>query len=329
MLEGGGNQVEHAEALLMLQEVLDQQSRALLDDDEDAMRATVNLPYRRLTMDADVIVERDEDLQKDVNTYSYSLRSLGVNHLIRLATDAEFLNQTLIEGHYVTHALCNATPMVPSYLNRVMMQNFDGVWKVIEIASEVASQGWPINLLHVAGAGSGSVRNSKVEYDPRRDVQHPLPVYQRFLDRLTDATVTQNFDAYIALCDLPFSSHGNALDTLMSSPEDVRPFFDLTVDMINGDTADTFVRNAETAQFVGPDIICGYHHSLFLKGGQRAIPPIKSRMILKHTGMGWKLKHVTNSIANATYPYTAPEPTRALPTHREIQERTKSWPTSL
>ena len=128
---------------------------------------------------------------------------------------------------------------------------------------------------------------------------------------------------------MPYTSHGNALDTLTSSPEDVRPFFDLTVNMTNGDTADTFERTAQSAQFLGPNIICGYHDSLFLKAGQKAIPPIKSRMILKHTGMGWKLKHVTNAIANPKYPFGTPEPTTALPTHREIQERTKSWPTSL
>lgn len=327
MLESAGKQVEHAEAMLMLQEVLDIQSRALMENDADAMRATVNLPYRRLTMDADVIIERDEDMQKGMNVFGYSLRSLGVNHLIRLATDGQFLNKNLIEGHFVTHALSNATQMVPSYLNRVVLQNFDGVWKMIELASEIASQGWPVNLLHVAGAGS--VRNSRDDYDPRRDVSHPLPVYQDFLDRFTDASLTQDFDAYVALLDLPFTFHGNEVDTLLSSPEDVRPFYELNVEMINGETADSIERKADTAQFLGPDMICGYHIGQLYKNGLQALPAVKSRMILKHTGMGWKLKHVTNAIANPTYPHIAPVPANALPTHREIQERTKSWPTSL
>lgn len=327
MVEGSGNQIQHAEAMLLMQEVLDLQSDALLDGNASAMRATMNLPYRRVTIDVDVIVERDSDLQAGVDAYATSLRNLGVNQLIRLATDAEFINDHMIEGHYVTHALRNATQMVPSYLNRIVLQNTDGAWRATEVASEFESRGWPINLMNFAT--EGSVRKPKDIPDLRRNVKNPLPVYQQFLDRLTDATRDQDFDAYIALCDLPYTCHGNALDTLMSTPEDVRPFFDLTVDMITGGTADTFERKAETAQFLGPDIMCGYHNSVFSKNGQTALPAIKSRMILKHIGMGWKLKHVTNSIANATYPYGTPRPTDALPTHREIQERTKSWPTSL
>ena len=310
-----------------MQEVLDVQSRALLDGDASAMATTLSMPYRRVTLDIDLIVEKDADLHVEVDAFSNSLRNLGVNQLIRLATDAEFINDHMIEGYYVSHALRNATQMVPSYLNRIVLQNFDGAWRAVEVASEFESRGWPINLMHFAT--EGSVRKPKELIDQRRNVKNPLPVYQQFLDRLTDATRAQDFDAYIALCDLPYTCHGNALDTLMSTPEDVRPFFDLPVDMINGDKADTFERTAQSAQFLGPNIICGYHDSLFLKAGQKAIPPIKSRMILKHTGMGWKLKHVTNSIANETYPYGAPKPTDALPTHREIQERTKSWPTSL
>ena len=319
-------QVQHAEAMLVMQDVLDVQSHAFLNGDVAAIRNTINLPYRRMTMDMDVIVETEADLRIGMEAFAGSLVSLGVNHFIRLATDAEFLNDDIIEGHYVTHALRNAMQMVPSYHNRIVLQNFDGVWRTIELESKLEARKWPISLLRVAD--TGTLRKQKSEHDARRSPDKPLSLYQRFLDRLTSATVDRNFDAYIALCDLPYTSHGNHVDTLMSSPEDVRPFFDLTVDLISGDTADAFVRSAENAQFLGANMICGYHQSVFLKDGQRAIPPIKSRMILRHTGMGWKLKHVTNAIANPTYPYGAPEPTDALPTHREIQERTKSWPTS-
>ncbi len=327
MVEGSGNHIQRADAMSLMQDVLDTQSRALLDGDVATMRTTLNTPYRRITMDVDLIVENEADLHAGVSAFSNSLRSLGVNQLIRLATDAEFINDQMIEGHYVTHALRNATKMVPSYLNRIVLQNVDGVWRTIEVASEFESRGWPINLMHFAS--QGTVRNPKDMHDQRRNVNNPLRVYQQFLDRLTDATRERDFDAYIALCDLPYTYHGNALDTLMSTPEDVRPLFDMTVDMISGGKADTFERKAETAQFMGPNIMCGYHNSVFSKDGQEAIPAIKTRMILKHIGMGWKLKHVTDSIANDTYPYSAPEPTDALLTHREIQERTKSWPTSL
>lgn len=327
MSSGSGHQVQHAEAMLLMQELLDIQSRALLEGNVAAMRATVNLPYRRKTADIDMIIESEADLAIGMQAFGASLKSLGVNHFIRLATDAEFLNDRVIEGYFTTHALRNATQMVPSYENRVVLREFEGVWKVVELASDLEAKQWPISLLRVAG--HAGVRMERAQHDARRHWDNPLPLYQNFLDELTDTTITGDFDAYIALCDLPYTSHGNHIDTLMESPSDVRPFFDLTVGMIRGDTADTFMRSAESAQFLGADIICGYHTSLFLKNGDTALPPIKSRMILKHTNTGWKLKHVTNAIANPSYPYSAPEPSDALPTHREIQERTKSWPTSL
>jgi len=325
MSDGPGYQIQHAEAMLLMQDVLDVQSRALLDGNVAAMRETVTLPYRRIATGLDVIIESEADFHTGFVAFAGSLRSLGVNHFIRLATDAEFLNDDCIEGHYVTHVLRNATQMVPSYHNRLVLRCIAGIWRMVEAASDLEATRWPISLLRVAEAGT--VCDTRHEDDARRRTAGPLTVYQDFLDQLTDATVKRNFDAYIALCDLPYSSHGNNVDTLLTSPEDVRPFFDLTVKMINGGNADTFVRSAKTAQFLGPDVICGYHQSVFLKVGAEALPPIKSRMILKRKEMGWKLKHVTSAIANRTYPYSTPEPTDALPTHLEIKERTKSWPT--
>ena len=325
MSQGPGHQIQHAEAMLLMQDVLDVQSRALLDGNVPAMRETVTLPYRRIAKGLDVIIESEADFHTGALAFSGSLRSLGVSHFIRLVIDAEFLNDDCIEGHYVTHALRNATQMVPSYHNRMVLRCVAGIWRMAEVASELETKSWPICLLRVAEAGT--VHDARPEDDARRNDDEPLTVYQDFLDRLTDATVKQNFDAYIALCDLPYSSHGNNVDTLLTSPEDVRAFFELTVKMINGVNADTFVRSAKTAQFLGPDVICGYHQGRFLKAGAEALPPIKSRMILKRKAMGWKLKHVTNAIANRTYPYSTPEPTDALPTHLEIKERTKSWPT--
>ena len=316
----------HTEAMLLLQEVLDVQSRALLAGDVAAMRATVAMPYRRITTDMDLIMESETDFHTGIKAFASSLESLGVNHFIRLATDAEFLSDDRIQGHYVTHALRNATPMVPSYQNRIVLQNFEGAWRLVEVASDLVAKRWPLSMLHVADAGTVGGAVPQI-HDARRDAAEPLALYQRFIDRLMAAARTANFDAYLGLCDLPCSNHDQTNDTLMTTPNDVRPLFDSTVELIRGQAVDTLMCQAASAQFLGPDVICGYHQTVFLKGGQQALPPIKSRMILKRKGVGWKLKHVTNAVANPTDTYSAPEPTDALLTHREIQERTKSWPT--
>lgn len=314
------------DAMTQMQQVLDVQSAALLAGDAKAMRDTVALPYRRVTSDLDLIIETEADAARGVTAFTASLQGLGVNHFIRLVTDAEYLNDHYLEGHYVTHALRNATAMVPSYDNRMVLRLMDGQWRMVELVSNLSTaRHWPVDMLRVAEAGA--VDTGTHAQDARRNAAEPLALYQTFLDRLTDATLSKDFDAYIALCGLPYTSHIDAEDTLLRTPEDVRPFFDMTVDMITSGKADDFQRRASQAEFLGSDLICGYHTSHFIKDGTAALAPIKSRMILKRRGVTWALKSVTNALSNAAYPYRAPEPSEALPTHREILERTKSWPT--
>lgn len=314
------------DAMTILQDVVDAQSEALLKGDTDIMMQTLSFPYRRITANSDMIIENEADLRAGVDAYHNSICGMGVNHVIRLATTAEFLSAQYIEGFYVTHLLRNASAMLPAYESRIILRFVDEAWRVVEIQNGLSGHGWPIKLLNVNAATlprDGICRQD----DIRRTSTTPIMLYQRFLDALTQATIQQDFNAYLSLCDLPYTSHNDTFDTQLSSPNEVRPFFDMTVRMIDGTQADTFTRKAENAQFLGPDTICGYHNSLFSKAGTPVMGPIKSRMILKRRGIQWKLKHVTNAVANPTFTYIAPEPTEALLTHREIQERTKSWPT--
>ena len=314
------------DAMTVLQDLLDRQSRALLAADMDVMRDTVLFPYRRITSNVDVIIENEADMRRAVQAFHDSLSSLGVNHLIRLVTEAEYLSADYIEGRYVTHALRNAANMVPSYSNRIVLRYAGEAWRMIEAESDLVATTWPLSLLRVADPKTVPPFRT-LDEDVRRSTTTPIALYQTFLDALTAASVKNDFKAYVDLCDLPYTSHSDKTDLQIRTADDIKPFFDMTVDMIKGEQADTFRRVAKDAQFLGPDLICGYHDSLFSKAGAPVMAPIKSRMILKRRGVIWKLKHVTNALANDTYPYTAPEPTEALLTHQEIQERTKSWPT--
>lgn len=313
------------DAMTLLQDVLDTQSRALLAGDVARLRDTVILPCRQIMTGVEVIVETEADFQRGSTAFTGSLHALGVNQFIRLVTEAEFLNDDYIQGHYVTHALRNGATMVPSYDNRLVLQRHGDTWRMIEEESSLYALKWPFDLLRVSE--TGGLPSPPQANDVRRTSATPIALYQAFLDKLTAATLQNDFDGYCALCDLPYASHSDHIDTTIHTPEDVRPFFEMTVDLISGDTADSFARHAESAQFLGADLICGYHDTTFQKGGAPTLAPIKSRMILRRDGVQWKLKHVTNAISNDTFPYTAPEPTEALLTHREIQERTKSWPT--
>lgn len=314
------------DAMTVLQDLIDTQSRALMAADTGLMRTTVQFPYRRITATTDMIIESEDDLRVGVNAFHQSISGMGVNHLIRLVTQADYLSAEYIEGRYMTHVLRNASAMLPPYENHVILRHVDHAWRVIEIRSELSGHGWPLSLLKVDRSIHDKDGDCEQD-DIRRTSATPMALYQGFLNALTDATLMRDFAAYVALCDLPYTAHSNNVDTQMNSPDDVRPFFDMTVAMIDGDPADTFERVADNAQFLGSDLICGYHDTSFFRDGVPVMDTIKCRMILKRRGIQWKLKHVTNAVANPTFTYIAPEPTEALLTHREIQERTKSWPT--
>lgn len=312
------------DAKTIYQAWLDETAEAVLTGDVDACQSFVNLPYHYVNHETRVVIETREDLAKGVETMANAMRAFGVNQFIRLATDAEFLCADYIQGHHVTHLLRNATYMVPSFLNRVVLRRGRERWKATEYVSAVPHGYWPAE--NRRGEVERALPETLDTKDARRQAQDPLAVYQRFLNSMTRANVTEDFGSFEGLFSLPFSSHGARYDAIIDNREALREAFDGFTTRLKDNQIEEFLRIATHAEFLSGDTLCGYHTTYFLRDAKDALAPVPARMILQRKGTRWLLQSVTNALGNEKFNTSGPIIPGDLVTHREIQERTKEWP---
>ncbi|WP_299402880.1 hypothetical protein [uncultured Roseobacter sp.] len=311
-------------ALTVYQETLDVLSNAIMTDDTGTALARTKLPHLHRTLSSEVVVETPEDLVKGILAFGQAVKGLGATNLVRLATEAEFLSENYIAGYHVTHTLRDAVPVVDSYASRMVLLREDGVWKMLEVESMLDNPHWPIYIPRVHHHAGRTQALASPENDARKQAVHPLTIYQSFIEDLSAANTEDDFETYCSYLLFPYTSHTEFADTIIATPEDVRPFFDMLRDTMREKSCDRLVRRAEDAEFISSDLICGYHATEFCAGETCVFGPIKSRMILKRENTNWYLKSVTNSLANSRFPYNVPKPSNALVTLRTIQERTRT-----
>lgn len=311
-------------ALTIYQETLDTLSNAIMTGDAPTALARTKLPHLRRTLSSETVVETEEDLVNGLLTYGEALKGQGATNLVRLAIDAEFLSENYIAGHHMTHTLCDAKPVIESYANRMVLTRDKGVWKMLEIDSMLNNLHWPIYIPRLQQDAANKIPPPPPKDDARTLAIEPLAIYQKFIDELSDATNRNDFELYCSHLLFPYSSHTETSDTIVTSAEDVRPFFEMLRDTLTEKSCDHILRRAKDAEFISSNLICGYHATEFCAGDACMFGPIQSRMVLQRLGKNWYLKSVTNSLQNTTFPYLVPKPSDALVTLRTIQERTRT-----
>lgn len=306
------------------QDLLDRSAQATLSGDVAVLLSDfVNLPIRHTCSDQSVFIETPNDFADGWMSFSQSLTSRGVNRFIRQATDAEFLSENYIEGHHITHTLRDSTPVLDSYANRMVLRRVGGMWKVTEVESTVVGDRWPLEITQLPD--DPLARCEGVKKDARRYSSEPLALYQRFLNELTRTNLSGTFEEYCAMIRFPFTLHSDVHDVFVTSPQEMRPFYDMLLNLMVQKKYDQFLRIADRAEFIAGDQLCGYHTSWFFRGDGDGLDPIKSRILLRRCNGRWLIESATNGIANDQFPYNSPIP-GDLVTQREIQERTKTWP---
>jgi len=304
------------------QEVLDQLSDAVMVYNPAALIDNVHFPFRMSTLGRDFVIESQHDWLKCAVEFRNSLRALGVNHYIRLVTEADFLSENYIEGRHVTHTLRDAKSVIPSYENRAILTRVNGQWKVSQLDSAMENSRWPIDLPKV----TEKAKPIWDDTDPARDIRcssaSPKALYQDYLNRLTRTNMENDFDGWCEMCEFPHTVHIEHIDTVIEEPENIRPFFDMVRGIIDKYAVDRFNRSAEKAEFLSATQICGYHSTTLSAKGDLKVGPVAGRFILKRSGTQWRMTSVTNSVTNAEFPYSLPEFGDRLISLRDIQERT-------
>lgn len=314
--------VSQVAAKAIYQKFLDDMSIAVLNFDTETLINRISMPLRVTTQTADFLLETPEDWLVMIKRMQQSLQAMGINHYIRLANKAEFLSENYIEGTHVTHTLCNATPMIPSYENRSTLSRIDGVWKLSLLETSLTNNQYPIAIPRIDTAAKPVFSKTKAEDDIRRTNSSPLRLYQDYLDAVTRSNMDDDFDAWCALCDFPHTVHMERIDEVIERPDQIRPFFDMLRDLINDHNIDDMQRSAHRAEFVSATQLCGYHETTLYSKGEAKVGPVSSRYILKRSGTSWRAISITNSVKNDKFPYSIPELSDALVSLRDIQERT-------
>ncbi|WP_187429464.1 hypothetical protein ROLI_032510 [Roseobacter fucihabitans] len=311
------------DAKAIYQETLDVLSGAVMCGDTDMALARIKLPHLLRTLSSETIVETKDDLITELATFVAALKGQGTTNLVRLVVDAEFLSDNYIAGHHMTHTLRDATPVMASYASRMVLARDKNVWKVLEVDSMLNNLHWPIYIPRVRQDAANKTPPPRPQNDIRSQGIDPLTFYQRFIDALSLANNQNDFELYCSHLMFPHSSHTEASDTIISCPEDVRPFFDMLQETLRAKGCDRLERRGESAEFISNDLICGYHSTEMMAGDVLRFGPVRSRMVLQRIAGRWHLKSVTYSLQNSTFPYNEPVPSDALVTLRTIQERTR------
>lgn len=307
---------------VIYQDFLDVTSFGILNGDPEPFIAGVALPLIVRT-DADVtILESEEDLRNDTIALIQALKSQQVTHYIRLVKKARYLDEDVIEGWHATYALHNARSVIPQYNSRMVMRRVGKEWRVTEADHELTGRRLPITLLRAA-PGCFEAQWAKDKADIIATQARAEPLYQAFIDSMSDAVHDGDFDEWCAHYTFPHEIHYDATDHLAKTPDDVVAFFDLMRQNMKNLGADCMIRTARYAEFLSDDRIFGYHNTVLVSGNRVVFGPVKSRMMLTLEDGRWKCSSVTNSLAQTT-PSDAEYTTSAtLPTMREIQERTR------
>lgn len=304
------------------QYALDELSTAMLEFDPAVLINRVGFPFRMSTLEREFLIEDQQDWLTCAHMFHENLKSQGVNHYVRLVTEADFLSENYIEGRHVTHTLRNATPIVPAYENRTTLARIDGQWKITQMDSGMENDRWPISVPKIDITKKPNWTKAEPSADIRCTNASPIALYQNYLDAISQTNMDGDFDGWCELCDFPHSVHMETIDEVIETPDQIRPFFDMLDRMIRENKIDTIQRKAERAEFISASKICGYHYANLISDGEVRIGPIASRYILNRTGTTWRMASVTNSVSNTEFPYSLPELSDALVSLRDIQERT-------
>ncbi len=302
------------------QEWLDRTSAALMDGDEDGFMEAIQLPFILRTSGAETVLESLEDLRNDVRNVVAALRAQMVTHYVRLVKKARYLEEDVIEGWHTTYVLRHSMSVTMPYGNRMIMRRIDGAWKVSEADHELSNDRFPVTLLR-SHPGSFEETWKGAMADISATHARAEPIYQVFLDSLSQTVNTNDFEGWCNHFTMPHDIHYDATDHVANGPDDVRAFFEMMVEQVASFPGARMMRQAKFAEFLSDDRVFGYHDTIIAQGDTCVFGPVKSRMMLSQMDGRWKCSSVTNALLDKDLRDPEFQVSGQLPTMREIQKR--------
>lgn len=127
---------------------------------------------------------------------------------------------------------------------------------------------------------------------------NPLTIYQDALDKVSAATLTRDFAAYVAMIDFPYLLCTRMESFVLHRPEELEGTFRNLSGALAESGVTDYIRLAREADQVLPDRIEGWHVTQVIVGDQRLVAPWSARQAILCRNGVWRF-------TEAHYPFLA------------------------
>ncbi|KNG94162.1 hypothetical protein [Pseudaestuariivita atlantica] len=291
---------------MIYQAFIDDLSAVNLSGDFEAWAGMSEYPNSVHTDTVDKVIGTPEDAKPFFDMVCALIAEHKIDTFHREAENAEFLDPSMIVGHHMIYMRSGGVDVVQPMASRMVIRKATGRWRMISVTNAVANDRYPYDrpepsdgLIPDANVrarqrdaqGPGSARHLGI--DPEES--DPLTIYAAFLTAVTAANREGDFELWDAMHLDRVRKHTPEADMTIDSRTERRAIFDAITDEIRRAGADSYVRQPDFAEWLGPDRIRGKHRAIMSRDGQLVRQPLDSQFVLVREAGAWKVADVTNS----------------------------------
>lgn len=123
---------EDSEAQQIFQELLDQISAAIQENDAERYVSYVTFPHRLQTLEKSLVINSPRELEAHFKTLVKYLSESNVHKLVRFCTKASFSDDRTILGFHQTKLIDQHMVIVEDYSGLSTLKHVNGTWKVAD-----------------------------------------------------------------------------------------------------------------------------------------------------------------------------------------------------
>ena len=139
-----------------------------------------------------------------------------------------------------------------------------------------------------------------------------LDIFQRHLDAVTATLMTDDFEAYMGLVDIPLVVLTEKATTIIETREEFQFGFESYAGMLKSQGATQLIRLANNVAAYGAHLLTGRYETHILRGGNRIYGPFHSAASLRFVDDVWKVCAVVTPVHDDAFPINAVQEPRAL-----------------
>lgn len=274
---------------------------------------------RKHTPDEDMTVDTNDERRAIFDAITEEMSLSGADRFQRRAIFAEWIGPNRLRGKHVSDMTRNGRSVRPLIDSQFILERTHNAWKLVDVTNSAPllhhSDGDPSFAATTPLALPEADTNASVIAFPSGRAARPSAqdIYQQVLNDTSQHINQPSFAGYAGTFRFPMSLHTETEDSVLTDPEELRPYFDTLVGIREASGADELARFAIHAAFVDDTLIAGHHIAHMLKDGQDIKAPVASRWLLRRIGEDWKIVSVANGLIDHEFPLRpleGPDPAR-------------------